>query len=990
MTSSGMKRGLAATAVSALAVTGLPFLTATASATPLTAQAIAADAVKFYSQDAGTPAAGAQVAGAGVSTKNDGQNQTISLVVGGGANVTSVQYQYKASSATTWSDISSPVGRNVDGAFQLDWAASGVTGTIDLRAVPNTGLPNAVTMAGVVVHDATATGTDTVELSTEGAIGVFQSPYTNGTAGADPGAQWVSVRGTTSGAVSVNIDDRSSGTAAAETVTATDADGAGSGTTGEFAAKVSIEGYSYSSGTEANQIAFGAKTADTDDVEASTLYVQRIAGITAEPASQEVASGDTADIVLTVVDQFGKPVAGAEVGQYTTATNGTVTSNVLGATDANGEYTDTESAAGTYKYYVNTTDDNDFESGTDKETSATVSTYTPSLSSVVVKSDQNRTAFDIDELADDNDFTVELRDQRGNLFVGTDPVEYRWVVDPSAAGEATQTSAWGNASNNGDGTYDVAFLDDGPLLADLPVGTYTLEARRPNVGGAGLMNATPVSFEVSESEITYDEGASAQAPVNGTFVVSGNLSLIDGGSALGGRTVNITYTSGGDAKLSTTQPSGTTRGGDFTATAVTAANGDFSVSLTDPSVPSNVTPAEETGTLNSVATALQASLGPNDGTGTTDGDATNDGRDAEADLAVNWAVAPSPTSMTVDIDELIDGMVTPGRPVDLDVVVKEDLETLKDFPVTVTVNKGFLSPNADTEDELTPASAPADDALYGVWRQLGTSRTVSTGDAGEAGIVAGIQRNAGFDDDGLVSMVVTVKAGSLTESRTVTFSSSDPLNPSSVQLKRMAGEPTGEVSTSEKVKYNVFAKDQFGNLVGGESVRILDNTDAAEVQTDFFGGTAISDFKNDSASVVASSDSTVREVIEARWTTESNTYQGAVAAREESMRTVRDTDAITWVGRTAISAGLELTNNAKGSDVAFVNAPSKAKGATVKLYKVRADGTRKLIATKTANEAGNARFVVADARKMRYTKYQAFVGRTAVTFADWTPKRRIR
>lgn len=49
MTSSGMKRGLAATAVSALAVTGLPLLAGTAHATPIASTFGDANDVAWYS-----------------------------------------------------------------------------------------------------------------------------------------------------------------------------------------------------------------------------------------------------------------------------------------------------------------------------------------------------------------------------------------------------------------------------------------------------------------------------------------------------------------------------------------------------------------------------------------------------------------------------------------------------------------------------------------------------------------------------------------------------------------------------------------------------------------------------------------------------------------------------------------------------------------------------------------------------------------------------
>ncbi len=46
------------------------------------------------------------------------------------------------------------------------------------------------------------------------------------------------------------------------------------------------------------------------------------------------------------------------------------------------------------------------------------------------------------------------------------------------------------------------------------------------------------------------------------------------------------------------------------------------------------------------------------------------------------------------------GTPGPGRPVDLDIVAEDkDGNDLPDYPVTVSVDKGFLSPNAESVKE---------------------------------------------------------------------------------------------------------------------------------------------------------------------------------------------------------------------------------------------------------------------------------------------------
>jgi len=107
MNSSGIKRSLAVAATSALAIAGLPLLATSASAVPNSSTTnVGADAVEFYSANAGA-----------VSAKNDGTNTTVSLVVGGGSNVTSVQYQVRYNNTGDFVNIGAPVGRNADGGW---------------------------------------------------------------------------------------------------------------------------------------------------------------------------------------------------------------------------------------------------------------------------------------------------------------------------------------------------------------------------------------------------------------------------------------------------------------------------------------------------------------------------------------------------------------------------------------------------------------------------------------------------------------------------------------------------------------------------------------------------------------------------------------------------------------------------------------------------------------------------------------------------------
>ena len=70
-----------------------------------------------------------------------------------------------------------------------------------------------------------------------------------------------------------------------------------------------------------------------------------------------------------------------------------------------------------------------------------------------------------------------------------------------------------------------------------------------------------------------------------------------------------------------------------------------------------------------------------------------------------------------------------------------------------------------------------------------------------------------------------------------------------------------------------------------------------------------------------------------------------------------------------------------------VRVPITAKGADVKLFEIRG-GKRVRIAVKKVR-GGTVRFVVRDTSSKART-YQAYVGATARTHADWTPRRTVR
>jgi hypothetical protein len=134
--------------------------------------------------------------------------------------------------------------------------------------------------------------------------------------------------------------------------------------------------------------------------------------------------------------------------------------------------------------------------------------------------------------------------------------------------------------------------------------------------------------------------------------------------------------------------------------------------------------------------------------------------------------------------------------------------------VTLSVDHGFFT----TGDEVGPTT---EGALAGNLENLGSTYTVTTNAQGEADFELAIARDAGFDDDGAVSAVVTASAGTLTKKATAAWSSADPLNGTAqVVLSPTARQefPVAPAVSGDRVWYDAFTHDQFGNLVPGEQV----------------------------------------------------------------------------------------------------------------------------------------------------------------------------
>ena len=1086
MTSSGMKRGLAATAVSALAVTGLPFLTAPAHADSLADQAPAADAVVLHTpEDAGF-----------ASIKDDGVNSTVRLLANAGEDVVQVRFEYLDVTSGTWKTIATVARSN--GAFSTEWTPP--TSTYNLPTqIRATGLGSVATEIGSDTNVATvSSNADSVNISNApgSSVGVYENP---------DGAAMGAVSGTTSDTATnpgISISSPSgTGATTSEDVAGPVSTGA---TTRSFSGPVDFSGYTWDTNAADGTVneALVYVEADGSDAEAVTLYEQTITTVSAvaDPATVQGTSSTTA--VVTVLDQNGKPVVGAHVYKEGGSSTATLT-NSQGEATFSGL---TGSTAGsTYAFFVDEDGDAAFDSGEEFRRTVTVTSYTPTATSLVGDS-HDGAAFDFTEYTADNgegegDITVTVKDQNGAALKGQS-LTGRWTVTPFD-GSASTTSNATITDTDADGVYNVAF----PAGTE---GSYTLNVwieRDGNPGqSTGDLSMAPLTFKAGQAEINWDDNVVAQAQASSTASFGAAMQL-DDGTGLVGRNVAITWTknAAGNAVLAAqaAQPAGTTRTSNTTASAVTGSDGSFAVAVSDPA--SSPAVNEKGGTLDATGVATPGI-----------GDSAAESDPLTVDFLADPAVSSTTTGTT---EQALGGAAAPGRPVRVNITVKNAAgDTLTDLPVKVSTDHGFFTtPDATTLSELNPAPAAAEGANYGEWENLGSTYNTSTDDAGHAHAVVAVERDAGFDDDGKVTANVLFEVGGKTFTEPVEFDSSNPMNPGEVviQLARQSQQTVTilpKAPTTERVAFDVKATDQFGNRTD-VVIDLSDNTANATIEN--LAGEEVtsvtSRFTGDPVSAYGAGDAATSQVVSGLWDdaatlTWTDAQPATTGFQEEALVTGADgtkegtkdvsdsSPAIAWyvinldassfristspsdgpirvgtavretlvaidqmgepiaglgvdwfrsgpdtnqdgeskqglatsqTGRSsytfigtkagladisavvsggdfsrtvtdsvrfkkAIAAGLDLGNQRDGDDVARVNAPSAARGATVSLYKVRADGTRKLVATKRANSEGNAGFVVNDRNGRRYTKFQAKVGGTMLTFADWTPKKRVR
>jgi len=861
MNSSGIRRGLAVAATSALAVAGLALSPASAQTIDVTQDTQPAT---LY-----TPSIGS------FSTKVDGNgNTTVTLLATagktvGGQTVNTIRFWYPANPALL--DVHVPV---VGGVASYQWAAPANVGNITVTAqaeaagnlalgapdtqVVSTTNPNAMQSISIA-----GANRDKLGLYYDGAV--WNGAVTGKT-------------GAAIGATDVKVAGPGTASNAAETLTS----GADSNGLIGYLATFTVNPDNLHSvsvgdnGTPTDDLVITAANGDDSDGRVFSAYrqvlTQNNATATVRAGSHQNVAGDVGDSYnpvpdgnpnndrtfwnLKVVDQFGAPVVGVDMYEANSAgtalglftppffggvgnivtnfTTGAGTAN-SGSTQADGvvqaridEGTmdtafDQDPTAGVQAtYYVVDVDRRPghagvFDNGTDYLLKVTQSNLPQSPASIEAVNSKGL-FMDDDE---GSTLTVTVKDANGDPIsnVGVTVNQHR---DNKTAG-TTADNILGFGNTDANGQFQVGFF-----CANDNHDVWTEKITTNN----GVSQT--IVIECDRSQVLW-KPQHLQGAVGSQVEAKGILRLPSGGT-LEGRTLALNLTPGtgspADARFPTTgQPTGTVAGTGTTATATTQSGGKFSVYLKD-----GATTGQE---LNDQIAATSPGLGiisdypciqpnvnpacyPNnvaivDFLRSFTVNKVEIRNYSNGNLDSLWSPFPAPAGTN---DNLQPGKLGVGNVV----AYNPDGAKLYNTDVPVTINEGNFINLANRFD---PAAVVG--GKVGEWSNAGKSITVNTGDLAAGGPFAiNIERNTGFDDDGLVADKVIAGTGTASFEHDFNWNTKGiPLNSGSytVELaptaeqestilpKARAGnsEPWSFDGTGQQVFYNVVATDQFGN-----------------------------------------------------------------------------------------------------------------------------------------------------------------------------------
>lgn len=576
MFDSKRSRGLAVSAVSALTISGLTFISSPALAAP-------SDAVIMLSQLGGK-----------ASVRPDGSDTTpqyVDLVAVRRDQDATISFEVNADPAagdTTagWTAIAAAPTMTGDFA-KASWdALSQVGNTVSLRAVATSEDGTAYsTVTGVAVTgkpgETPAPHSVSVFNST---TGYFQQPYAdsshtasrlvvNGSSSATEGtvdlSWWRSSDGTFQGSTDAAL---SPGTAKISPN-----DSSTRYNIGLFREVLDITGYDAEA---ADNVLAVRGFRDSDEVTPIEVYEQELGAISATAPDEANSRKVTVDVRVTDTDSEAS-VVGAEVRRLSDGA-------LVGYTDRDGFVNAQQTAGTTETYYANTTDSDGYEDGVDVISQAvTAPEFTPTASDVVpVLADGDY--FDDDEY-ENGDIALQLVDQDGKPIATADQsISYALSEDGSTPPESTVASA------DAAGRITVPFDPAGPD------GKYVLTYNAPDINDGENGGTTHFTSGDATLALTPDVTGGSVAS-GGQITYTGNLSL--GEVPLAGRNVDLTYARGTEAAPGTEADAGIVVGDTrvLTTTVTTDEDGEFTVTIADPTKTGR--PAETGGILTATAPA---------------------------------------------------------------------------------------------------------------------------------------------------------------------------------------------------------------------------------------------------------------------------------------------------------------------------------------------------------------------------------------------------
>lgn len=915
MNRSGIKRGLAYTAVSALALSGLA-LTA-----PAQAQTVGDGQVAFelYSQ------------AFNASTAFDGANNTVTLFAGvpDGAGISEVRFSYLKGATQVeiseiapnngiatieWTPPAGAEGAAITGvrAEALD-AAEAVLATQDAAVEPNNaaGMQNngALQLAGAL--------RSRVGLGPDGEVIVSgtsnsSNPGTNQLQNVGPAGDGAAVN-----PVEVGAPDGQN-VSQIKAVVPIDP----SNDTGDAEDEIIIRGLAVSVG------------GPSDDVNAYTMYNQvvtnaSIASAPGFPANVQLGGADDESrFLITVVDQEGQPVQGLDVFEVENAAAGAPADGSgnaqpdTGETDVNGQATvslfestidngqDNDGVPNQQRafYVVDVNQDGNYDDGVDYRFALVQTGITPVATTVTITSSKGL-VLDDDETTN---LVATVLDQNGQPIANKSTVisatltctgpNPDFVVDQPPAAGLTDANGQLVFANVGDFGGIYPQCEDGQY-------TVTVDAFANNNGtpqpDAGDAIAPQLVLDYDVTTIEWDSGSVAQAENGTTTTQTGRLVQVDGDALGADRVIAIDYNPTDNSEIADAQTAPTQKVNDLTATSETNAQGAFTVAVTDPAAPDG----QE---LDSELTAEAPGL-----------EEPGDQTDATLEIDFLRSIAPAVVRIInpltgTQADGLQPGLANPDGaliPGGLGIgeleVENADGVALTDVDIDLTVDEGFFVDvsNGNLAFEPTPApGAPVDFA------SAGQSITVSTGDGVSTLFAVNIERNEGFDDDGLVDDGLRATAGAATDVHDFTWTTNaTPLNPratnplvvelsddqeSSILPQARAGDPAG---SGQVVDYDVDTYDQFGNRTS-QDITVSDNTPVADFST---GGVSEFDLTQPAVSAFAAQATT--QVLEVELDgSVTNTYADDVndssfdpanpggSLNQAAIQVEEETDAINW------------------------------------------------------------------------------------------------